>query len=206
MERALRGTAPGLSVGGRVLDRLRDHADTLERRVLDPELDDYRERARRQFGVVLDYAEGETPIEAYRDELLAHDTYVSALDESVSDREREAVVADVLDRHRRLGDGLRPVVASDHEEFWPAAVEGLDRAAATELIEEAFPFTGPLRRHREVIAMEVQVDPGEVLGGLAGALPSVGVEYTDEALRAMTRAEERIVHDLGREVGRRFEA
>lgn len=205
VERALRGTAPGLSVGGRVLDKLRDHAETLERRVVDPELDEYRERARRQFAVVLDYAEGDAPIETYREELLAHDTYVSALDPDVSGRKREAVVGDVLDRHRRLGDGLRPLVESDHDDFWTAAEATLDREQATDLVEEAFPFTGPLRRHRDAIAMEVRIDPGDVLGGLAAALPAVGVEYTDEALRAMTRAEAAVIDETKRDLDARYD-
>lgn len=203
VERVLRDTGAGL--GGRVVNKLREHADTLERRVVDPELDAYHRRARRQFGVVLDYAESDRSIADYREAILAHDTYVSALDDSVTHATREAVIGDVLDRHRRLGDGLAPVVDSEHGDFWAAVRATLDRATVAELVEETFPFTGPLRRHREAIRLEVQVDPGEVLGGLASALPGVAVEYTDEALRAMTRAERRIVDDLTGEIDRRFD-
>lgn len=53
--RALRGT--GLGPGGTVVDRLRRNAETLERRVVEPELTRYRERALEQFDVVLEYAE-----------------------------------------------------------------------------------------------------------------------------------------------------
>jgi hypothetical protein len=205
VERVLSGAGRGLGLGGRVVSRLRDHAETLERRVVDPELDEYHGRARRQFDVVLDYAESDEPIGAYREAILAHDTYVSALDEAVGDGRREAVVEDVLERHRRIGDGLAPVVDSDHDDFWTAAEAALDGRSVTELVEGAFPFTGPLRRHRGAIAMEVRVEPGEVLGGLASALPGVSIEYTDEALRAMTRAEERVVGSFTTEIDRRFD-
>jgi len=203
VERVLRGSAVG-AVGGRVVDRLRDHADTLERRVLDPELVDYRERARRQFGVVLDYVESDEPIAAFREAILAHDTYVSAVSPGAPERRRAALVDDVLDRHRRLGDGLASVVETDHDEFWAAAEAAYDREAARTLVEDAFPFTGPLRRHRDAVTLQVEVDPGEVLGGLAGALPGVSVEYTDEALRAMTRAERRTIGDLTDEIDDRL--
>jgi len=205
VERALRGNAIG-AVGGRVVDRLRDHAGTLEDRVVEPELVDYRERARRQFGVVLDYVESDDPIDAFREEILAHDTYVSALSPEAPERKRAALIDDVLDRHRRLGDGLAPVVESEYDAFWPAAEAAYDHETARTLVEDAFPFTGPLRRHRDAVTLEVRIEPGEVLGGLASALPGVGVEYTDEALRAMTRAERRIVGDLTGEIDERFEA
>jgi len=204
VERALRGSAVG-AVGGRVVDRLRDQAEVLEERVLRPELVAYRERARRQFGVVLDYVESEESIEAFREPILAHDTYVSAVSPAAPERERAALIDDVLDRHRRLGDGLAPVVESDHDAFWPAVTAGHDRESARTLVEDAFPFTGPLRRHRDAVTLEVRIEPGEVLGGLASALPGVGVEYTDEALRAMSRAERRIVADLTGEIDERFE-
>lgn len=204
VERALRGSTVG-AVGGRVIDRLRDHAETLEDRVVGPELVDYRERARRQFGVVLDYVESDEPIGAFREEILAHDTYVSAVSPGAPEKERAALIDDVLDRHRRLGDGLAPVVESDHDGFWPAAEAAYDYEGARTLVEDAFPFTGPLRRHRDAVTLEVRIDPGEVLGGLASALPSVGVEYTDEALRSMTRAERRIVGQLTSEIDDRFE-
>lgn len=204
VERALRGSTVG-AVGGRVLDRLRGHADTLEERVLRPELVAYRRRARAQFGVVLDYVESDEPIEAFREEILAHDTYVSAVSDGAPRRTRAALIEDVLDRHRRLGDGLAPVVESNHEAFWPAAGAVYDRTEVQTLIEDTFPFTGPLRRHRDAVALEVQIDPGAVLGGLASALPTVGVEITDEALRAMTRAERRVVGEFTDEIDDRFD-
>lgn len=202
--RALRGT--GLGPGGSVLDRLRENADALERRVVSSELDEYRQRSLDQFAVVLDYVESDDPIGAFEDDLLARDSYVEAIDEDIPAAKRRAITDAVLARLERLGDGVEPIVDAPEDEFFPALRTAYDRETALELVEETFPFTGPLRTHRRAITFAVEVDPGEVLGGpLASRLPSVSIEYTDEALRAMRRAERQVVHDTKAEVRERFE-
>ncbi|QPV63810.1 hypothetical protein I7X12_04045 [Halosimplex litoreum] len=201
--RALRGT--GLGPGGVLVDRLRRNTDALERRVVDPELAAYRERAVEQFRVVLAYVESDEPIEAFEADLLEHDSAVDALAPTVGPDERRAVVEDVLARLQRLGDGVAPVVERPESAFWPAVRAAFDREEALALVETVVPFTGPLRRHREALAFEVRIDPADVLGGpLTGTLPTVSLDYTDEALRAMHRAEQRVVHEARADVTERF--
>lgn len=204
VERALRGT--GLGLGGRVVDRLRTNNDALERRVIDPEFDAYRERSLEQFRVLLDYVESDEPFERFEAELLAQDNYVEALDSSVTQRAQTAVTDDILARLRRLGTGVEPIVRRPEDEFWPAAEAAFDRAEATTLVEEAFAFTEPLRTHRRQFAFEVRIDPKAVIDSpFVSALPSATVDYTDEAVRAMTRAERQVIHELKREIHARFE-
>lgn len=202
VERALRGT--GLGPGGRVVDRLRARDDSLERRLVGPEFDAYRERSLEQFRVLLDSVASDEPIDAFRDELLAHDSYVGALDPTVTPQQRATVTEAVLDRLRRLGIGVEPIVRRPEDRFWPATEAAFTRAEATTLVEEAFPFTGPLRAHRALFVFEVEVDPNEVLGGpFAPTLPSVTIDYTREAVRAMTRAERQVIHELKGEIASR---
>ena len=201
--RALRGT--GFGASGLVVDRLRENADGLERRLLEPELARYRERALEQFRVVLDYAEGDEPIESYRSELLAHDSYVQSFREDLSPERREVVIGMILDRNRRLGDAIAPLVSRPEAEFWAATTACFDRSAAIDLVERAFPFTGPLRAHRDAFVFTVDLDPSELIRGAVGlGLPSMTIEYTDEAVRAMVRAERRVVHETKDEVRRRY--
>lgn len=201
--RALRGT--GLGVGGAVLDRLRRNADALERRVVEPELRTYRRRSIEQFEVVLEYVEGDDPIETYRPRLVEADGYLDSLAPDTPAATRTAVADAVVARLERLGDAVAPIVSHPADDFWVAVRETFDRAGATALVEEAFPFTGPLRRHRDAFAFTVEIDPGDVLGGLARGLPSVSIDYTDEAIRAMRRAEQRVVRDTKAEVAERFD-
>ena len=201
--RALRGT--GLGLGGSVVDRLRRNADALEKRVVEPELRTYRQQSIEQFDVVLDYVEGDDPIEAYREPLIAADGYLDSLDPDAPAATREAVADEVVSRLERLGDAVAPIVAHPDDDFWIAVGDEFDRESATALVEEAFPFTGPLRRHRDAFAFTVEIDPGDVLGGLARGLPSVSIDYTDEAIRAMRRAEQRVVRDTKAEVAERFD-
>jgi hypothetical protein len=204
VERALRGT--GLGPGGAVVDGLRKNADALERRVVEPELAAYREDALRQFDAVLDYAAGDEPIEAFADELVARDGFYEALADGVSEQTRAAVEDAVVARGRRLGDAVEPIVERPESDFWSATTAAFDRAEAVDLVENAFPFTGVLREFPEAFVFEVRIDPGSVLGGpFAGALPTASVEYTDEAKRAMRRAERRVIEETKREVAVQFD-
>lgn len=202
--RALRGT--GLGPGGHVLDRLRSNTDALERRIVEPEFDAYRERSFVQFQVLLDYVESDAHIGAFEDKLLAQDSYVEALDPTVTAEQRAAVTDAVLARLERLGAGVEPIVRRPEDEFWAAAEAAFDRDDALVLVEEALPFTGPLRDHRNLFAFEVQFDPNAMLGGLfLPDVPSMTVDYTDEAIRAMTRAERQVIRELTGEIRQRFE-
>lgn len=204
VERALRDT--GLGPAGAVVDRLRENADALERRVVEPELAAYRDDALAQFDVVLDYASGDDPIEAYADELVARDGFYDSLADGVSDRTATEVETAIVERSERLGDAVRPIVERPEDAFWPATVATFDRDEATALVEDAFPFTGVLREFPSAFAFEARIDPEEVVGGpFAAALPSVSVDYTDEATRSMRRAERRVIEETKREVTGRFD-
>lgn len=204
VEHALRGT--GLGPGGAVIDRLRKNATTLERRVVEPELAVYRERSVEQLEVLLDAVAEDRPVESVADELIAADSYLDSLDPAVDESTRTAVIDDVLERLERLGEALAPIVSHPANEFWPAVQGAYDRGAAVSLVESRFPFTAILRRHRDAFAFVVDIDPESVLGStLARTLPTVSVEYTDEAIRAMYRAEQRVVHETTREVHRRYD-
>ncbi len=201
--RALQGT--GLGPGGAVVDRLRANMETLERQLVEPELARYREQALDQFDVVLAYATSDRPIDDFERELLAHDSYVDAIAPATTAETYEAIVADILDRNRRLGDGIEPIVDRPEDDFWAAAHSVFSRSEAMELVAETFPFTGPVSRHREAFVFEVRVDPADIVGGLLGAgLPAVSIEYTDEAIRATRRAEQRIIAETRDEIRDRF--
>jgi hypothetical protein len=204
VERALRDT--GLGPAGAVIDRVRENADALERRVVEPELAAYRDDALSQFDAVLRYASGDEPIDAYADELVARDGFYASLAADVDDRTRAAVEEAIVARSERLGDAVRPIVDRPEDAFWPATTAAFDRDEATALVEEAFPFTGVLREFPTAFAFEARIDPQEVIGGpFAAALPTVSVEYTDEAKRAMRRAERRVIEETKREVASRFD-
>ena len=203
VQRALRGT--GLGPGGMVIDRLRDNAQAMERKLVEPELAEYRDRSLAQFEVLVEYMETDAPIQEFEEPLLKTDSYLESLDASASAATRKQLIDASLERLERLGDGLAPVVHSDHDEFWPAISAALSRESALDLVEHGFPFSGPLRQHREAVSFAVTIDPSEVLGGpLTGGLPSVSLEYTDEALRAMQRAERQIGKQMRDEIDTRF--
>lgn len=204
--RALREGGPGSGT----VDRLLGNSELLRERVVQPELDAHRTQVLAQFETLLDFVESDDDIEAYREALLATDAYDDALRPALS-AERQAEVRDrLVERQRRFGEAIAPLVAADQESFWPAVTATLSREEAVALVEEHFAFTGPLQDYREAFRMAVTFDPGEVLGGLAGLgaalgrLPAVEVDYTREALRAMARAEEAVIADTKRDLEARY--
>jgi hypothetical protein len=184
-------------VGGRLADRLLSASGRLERRVVRPELRAYRDRVLDQFDAILAYAAGDEPFAAHEATIRDRDPYLASLRPGLPADRREAVAADVLARGRRLGDAVAPLVAEPADGFWVAVTAAYPEDRARELVREQFAFTGPFADHRGAFRFETRVDAGDVLdaGPLGAALPTVTVRYTDEAIRAMRRAESRVVSD-----------
>jgi hypothetical protein len=205
---ALRGGTSGRH--GRVVNKLVNNSDRLDRAVVRPELNRYRRQILRQFEVVLDYAAAEDPDpDDFRDRMLAADMYAEALRESLPEERKTAVRDDLVERCCAMGAAARPLVRSEVDEFWPAVEAELDAETATTLIGEHFAFTGPLREHEGAFRFVVEVDPGDVLGGigrlLGGGLPSVEVEFTEEAARVMQAAEREVIDGAVARVDRLFD-
>ncbi len=205
--RALREGGPGSGA----VDRLLGNSELLHERVVQPELDAHRAQVLAQFEALLDFAESGDGIDAYREPLLAADAYEDALRADLSAEQRERVRDRLVERQRRFGKAIAPLVGAEEEAFWLAVTATLSHEEAVALVEEHFAFTTPLRDHRETFRMAVTFDPGDVLGGLGGLgaalgrLPTVEVDYTDEALRAMTRAEEAVIADTKRDLAARYD-
>lgn len=196
----------GGGAGGTVLDRLLEDSGAVRRHVIAPELAAYRERILAQFDVLLDAVAADDPVDAHRDAILASDVYAVNLRPDLAPDRREAVTERLLDRQRSLAAAVRPLVEAPEADFWQAAGTAYDRGEMTDLVEDHFAFTDPMDAHYGAFRMTTAIDPGEVLGGgiLVGRLPEIEVEYTEEALRSMRRAERRVIRETKAELDRRF--
>lgn len=194
--------------GSGLADRLVDHEGTLRRCVVEPRLAEYRRNLSETFEVVLACAAGTATVDDRAEALLAADVTTAALRSDASASQREAVRAAVLERYRRLVAALTPLVRSPADEFWVAVTRELDEGAALDLVDETFAFADPFVDHREAFVFRERLDPGEVFDGVAGllgdGLPPVEIEYTEEAIRAMRRAESTVAERVRRDVRRRF--
>ncbi len=193
---------------GRLLNKLLKNNRRLDQRVVRPELREYRRQVLDQFEPVLDYAAAaEDDFDDYRDRIRETDVYLAHLRPSVRGDRRRAIEAAELDRQRRLAEAARPLVDSSETDFWAAAADALDRDHAHDLVQTHFTFTDPLRENPGAFIFETEIDPGDVIGGpLAGRLPTVTVEYTDEVMRVLEHAETIVVEQALSELDRRFEA
>ncbi|WP_277555349.1 hypothetical protein [Halobaculum limi] len=189
-----------------VTEQLLKRNELLERRVVRPELDDYRDQVLAEFYAALDAFESDDPFETHREEILGHDAYALAMRSELSADRREEILDALLARQRGLIEDVQPLLDSDEDEFWPALEDGFTLDQALQFVDERFEFTEPMARYPNAFRLETTLDPGELLGGvgglLAGGLPEVRVDFTDEARRAMRRAETRVREDTTREVQR----
>jgi hypothetical protein len=206
VSRALRQGIRG--PGGKTVDSLLKNSDLLWDRVVQPELDSYREQTVTQFDVLLDWVESGEHIEQYRHEILEAGSFVDSIREDVPGSQRRRVEDSLLAHHEALGEAVEPLVDTPEDEFWTAAQAVLTADEARRLIGEHFAFTGPVREHRDAFEMVTAIDPSALLGGLGGLLApgSIDIEYTDEAIRSMRRAEQTVIAEANRELDRRFEA
>jgi len=215
---AIAATAEAFAVGNAlrdgtgapgVVDRLLSDSAAVEEYVVEPELAAYRDDVLAQFDAVLDAVESSEPWTAHADEILARDGYVEAMRDSLSPARRETVETALLDRQRGLGEAIAPIVAAEADAFWPATRAALTATEARALVDDYFEFTRPMQEFPDAFAFETRIDPDDVLSGigglLGGGLPSLRVEFTGEARRAMARAEERVGRQAHREIDRRFD-
>jgi hypothetical protein len=204
--RAVRGGGGAGPTGSRTVSALVKRNRVLDRHLVRPELERYRENARRQVSTMLDAVAAGDPVESRREALLDASVYVDALRSGTPASTREAVETAVVERFARAGRALDPLVRSDATAFWPALRAELDREAAEELVAANFSFAPRMREFRDALAFETRLDPGELLDGpLASRLPAPTVDYTDESLRAMSRGETRVRRSYERELDRRLD-
>ncbi len=190
---------------GRAVNALVKRNRLLDEYVVRPEIEKFRDDARRQVSAMLDAVEAGDPVESRREEILATDVYYGSLAPDASRETREAVAETVLGRFERAGETVGPVVAAPDDEFWDAVRASLTAEEARELVAANFDFAPEMRPYRGAFAFRTELDPGELLGGpLAARLPSFSIDYTDESMRAMGRAEVRVRRHYDREISRRY--
>lgn len=170
-------------------------SDALDTHVVQPLLDEHRQQIMEQFEHVLDYAEAENAaFDEYAADVLDADMYFESLKSEIS-RDRQAdIERTLLERQKGLGDAIEPLVRADESEFWPAVTATFTRSEAAEFVKTQFAFTAPLDEHQDAFAFQTTIDPSDVVGGpLALGLPSLSVDYTDEAVRTMQTAESQVI-------------
>jgi hypothetical protein len=191
--------------GGGVVDKLLKNSGRVRRKVVQPELEMYRDRAFEQFGVLLDYVESGEDIDAYREQLADVGAFENELREDLPDERREEVLDFMMGRYERLGQALVPLLESPEPEFWDAAVAELNADESRNLVEKHFRFTKPLREYPDAFQLVATVNGTDVLGPFGLAFGSIDVVYTEEATRATTLAEEAVIEDAKREIEERFD-
>jgi len=191
--------------GGGFVDRLLKNSEQVRRRVVQPELATYRDRAFEQFDILLEYVESDEDIEAYRETLVAAGAFENELREDLPKDRREEVLGFMLDRYERFGDALVPLLESPEDAFWDAAVTALSADEARALVEEHFRYTRPLREYPDAFRLATTVDATDVFGPFGLLAGSITVVYTEEAIRATAAAEEAVIRDAKREIDERFD-
>lgn len=194
--------------GGAAVDKLLQNSETVHSAVVEPELDEHRNQTLTQFHLLLDAVESSDEIDTYREDILTAGGFTDELRSDLSQAERERVRDALFVHHRRLGQAVEPLLDADESSFWGAAQSELEQPEAKQLVSEHFAFTEPLRTNRNAFEMETTIDVADIVGGLArllGSAAKLEVEYTDEAMRSMRRAEQTVVHEVTREIDRRFE-
>lgn len=191
--------------GSGLVDKLLKNSERVQQTVVQPELEAFRDRAFEQFDVLLDYAESDEGIEAYRDPLTSVGAFETELRDDLSPERREEVLDFMVGRYERFGDALVPLLESDETEFWPAAVAALTADQAHELVEEHFRYTKPLREYPDAFRLVATVDASDVIGPFGLLAGSLTVVYTDEAVRATAAAEDAVIREAKGEIDSRFD-
>jgi hypothetical protein len=191
--------------GGGVVDKLLKNSGRVQRKVVQPELEMYRDRAFDQFDLLLEYIESGEEIDAYRDRFVEVGAFENELREDLPTERREEVLDFMMDRYERFGEALVPLLESPETEFWDAAVAELTADASRNLVEEHFRYTKPLREYPNAFRLVATINGTDVFGPFGLAFGSLDVVYTDEAIRATAVAEEAVIEEAKDEIAERFD-
>ncbi len=140
----------------------------------------------RKFSIVVDCAAGDT-VEERRDEYLRADAFYANADPGV----REELGRELMEGLRRMSENIRPLVESEHDDFWEAVADVYDEEGAKTAILESFDYSGTAQRYADRVDLTVTVSAG---------ILSKDIEYTDEAVRSLTVAEKRLRRDVTAEI------
>ena len=154
------------------------------------EVDSVGSSFERKFDIVVDCAAGDA-VEERSDEFLSADAFYANADASV----RDELGRELVESLRTMSTNIRPLVESEHDVFWEAVVEAYDEDGAKKAIRDSFDYSEMARRYADNVNLTVTVRAG---------LLSKKIEYTDEAVRALTAAEKRLRRDVTAEIERAY--
>lgn len=140
----------------------------------------------KKFSIVVDCAAGDT-VEDRREEYLRADAFYTSADRRV----REDLGRKLTESLRRMSGNVRPLVESEHDDFWEAVADVYDEEGAKKAILESFDYSGTAQKYADKVDLTVTVKAGVL---------SKDIEYTDEAVRSLTAAEKRLRRDVTAEI------
>lgn len=177
-----------------LVELVRAHEGAIERHVITPAFAAHKRGAVDQFEHVLACIEAEEPLVERRRAILAADPLVPAIDADATDR-RDAV-GSIWSRMQALRTAFEPVVWSDRDDFWAAFTTVYDRDTAEERLLPALAFADPVHRHPTAFRFRTELGESEETD-VPGLLSGISIDYTDEAIRALSRGDRRL-HTLVR--------
>jgi len=150
------------------------------------EVDSVGSSFEKKFDIVVDCAAGDT-VEQRRDEYLRADAFYANADPEV----RDELGRELVESLRKMSENVKPLVESEHDEFWEAVADVYDEEGAKTAILESFDYSGTAQKYADRVDLTVTVKAG---------ILSKEIEYTDEAVRSLTAAEKRLRRDVAAEI------
>ncbi|MFB6116439.1 MAG: hypothetical protein ABEK10_02895 [Candidatus Nanosalina sp.] len=160
------------------------NSSTVQREIIDPEIESYRSDLKKQFSLLLEAVEDGESVEERAEELLEHDMFYQHLEAKDSEVEEK-----ILERFKTLHARMARINSSESEDVWEAVEDEFTRQEAEEFIDEMFGFIEEIEEHRHQMAYRKEVD----LSQISKLIPlKVEVDYTPEAFEVMKESEEEV--------------
>jgi len=150
------------------------------------EVDSVGSSFERKFVIVVDCASGDT-VDERREDYLRADAFYTNADEEV----RDEIGRELIENLRTMADNIRPLIKSERDDFWEAVAEVYDEEGAKAAIRDGFDYSDTARRYADRVDLIVTVRAGFL---------KKEIEYTDEAVRALTIAEKRLREDVTKDI------
>ena len=159
------------------------------------ELAQYRAMYNNQFRIVLEYAEdvadGDAEFSDYRDEALEWDNFYANHEEATA--EKKEFGDRLVERYRKIGEDLAPLVENEEDGFWDAARDVYGKDEFVGKLSHAFSYADIVEDYKDEI--DVRTPP---------VLFFFRLRYTDEVVRALRKSEDEILERMREKADREF--
>jgi len=168
--------------------KVASNSQRLQRKVIRPEINSYRNDLKHQFSTILDAVEQNKDVREFEKTLLQKDIFHQNMSP-----QSEEVREKIMERFENLHGAMDVLMDSDAENVWQGVEQDFTEQEARKFVSDMFGFIQELEEHEHRLNYMKKVNLADI--GLLLPL-NIEIDYTPEALEVMKESEDEVRQKL----------